>query len=59
MILFGIKGQTVISQILDLPTQVPFDYMHLVLQGHVKWLLKAYMYGDKREDYYIGEIFLI
>ena len=33
-------------EILDIPSQVPFDYMHLVLQGHAKWLLDHFFFSD-------------
>ena len=35
--LFGIKGTTPLSKIINLPQQVPYDYMHLV---YVHWSLK-------------------
>ncbi|CAF1068975.1 unnamed protein product [Brachionus calyciflorus] len=52
--IFGIKGANPISNILSLPSQAPLDYMHLVLQGHGKWLLKQYFFSDKSNDFYIG-----
>ncbi len=35
---FGFFGEAPISKILKVPEEIPFDYMHLVLQGHAKWL---------------------
>ena len=35
---YGIKGQTSLSKLLVIPDQIPYDYMHLVLQRHSKWI---------------------
>jgi hypothetical protein len=43
---FGVKGPTHLSQFIELPLQVPFDYLHLVLQGHLKWLLSNLFLND-------------
>ena len=37
------------SRILMIPEQIPFDYMHLVLQGHTKWLLSEYFQNKDSE----------
>ncbi|CAF0956332.1 unnamed protein product [Brachionus calyciflorus] len=37
---FGIKGRTALGDLIEIPRQVPYDYMHLVCQGHSKWILK-------------------
>ena len=37
---YGIYGVSTFASILELPISFPFDYMHLVLQGHTKWLIK-------------------
>jgi hypothetical protein len=52
-IVFGIKGKSSFSRILTLPDQIPFDYMHLVLQGHTKWLINHY-FIENQYDCYIG-----
>jgi hypothetical protein len=52
--ILGIKGKTPFSNIITLPDQVPFDYMHLVLQGHSKWLLNNYFF-KKQFECYIGD----
>lgn len=36
----GIKGQSVLSGVVDLVQGIPLDYMHCVLEGVVKWLLE-------------------
>ncbi len=36
---FGVKGRSVFHSLIEVPIQVPFDYMHLCLQGHMKWIL--------------------
>ena len=46
---FGIKGKCSMSRILMIPEQIPFDYMHLVLQGHTKWLLSEYFQNKDSE----------
>lgn len=52
--IFGIKGETPLLNVLDLPVQAPLDYMHLILQGYGKWLLRQYFFSDKSNDFYIG-----
>lgn len=34
--LFGVKGKGLLSNIIDIPSQVPIDYMHCVLEGVAK-----------------------
>jgi hypothetical protein len=46
--LFGIKGESIISKVINLPYQMPFDYMHLFCAGHGKWILRQYL--DKDAD---------
>ena len=43
---FGFFGEAPISKILKVPEEIPFDYMHLVLQGHAKWLLFVSSYSE-------------
>jgi hypothetical protein len=38
--IFGYFGKAPINDLLNIPEQIPFDYLHLVLQSHVKWLLR-------------------
>ena len=52
--IFGVKGKSKFSEILVIPEQVPFDYMHLILQGHTKWLLNQYFY-NKQGETFIGK----
>ena len=51
--IFGIFGETPLSKLVSIPNQIPFDPMHLTLQGHGKWF-----YGNittnKECDAYIG-----
>ncbi len=51
---YGIKGHTPLASLIKIPTQVPLDYMHLVLQGHTKWLLNQYINSHKSNGYFIG-----
>lgn len=47
--LFGVKGKTAIGELIDIPRQVPYDYMHLVCQGHTKWILKQLLDSTNAE----------
>lgn len=51
--IYGIFGLSPFSEILKIPDQIPFDYMHLSLLGHTKWLINQYFY-EKSETCYIG-----
>jgi hypothetical protein len=48
---FGIKGSCCFTGIIALPQQAPYDFMHLVLQGHVRWLLNRYFASEKAKAY--------
>jgi hypothetical protein len=53
----GVLGETPLSKIFTIPTQIPFDYMHLVLAGHLKWILsQIFTENSSYPDYYIGKI---
>lgn len=52
---FGVKGSSVLSATIDLVKGVPVDYMHAVLEGITRWLLKAWVDSlNHREPYYVG-----
>ena len=51
-------GKNPFSGVLKIPDQIPFDYMHLVLQGHTKWLLNQYLF-EKERDCFIGKHFIL
>lgn len=51
--LFGIKELSPFSYVKAIPEQVPFNYMHLVLQVHCRWLLKQY-FENKNSECFIG-----
>ena len=38
-----------IGRLIKIPDQVPFDYMHLVLQGHAKWVYDK-LFSSKNLD---------
>jgi hypothetical protein len=46
-VIFGIRGTCPLMDIIKIPDPVPFDYMHLVLQGHTKWLI-YHLFHDKK-----------
>ena len=50
---FGVKGKSAFGSLIEIPTQVPFDYMHLCLQGHMKWLLTQ-LIENEESDYILG-----
>jgi len=52
--LFGIFGEAPIGKIISIPTQVPFDPLHLLFQGHGKWLLNKIFIDKKASDNFIG-----
>ena len=39
---FGVKGVSCLSGIINIPFSVPIDYMHAVLEGVTKTLLKCW-----------------
>ena len=51
---FGVKGRSVFNSLIDVPIQVPFDYMHLCLQGHIKWILTQ-LVDNKNSDCHLGK----
>lgn len=51
---YGILGKNPFMEILNVPAQVPFDYMHLVLQGHTKWLITRWFF-ENDSSIYIGK----
>ena len=53
--IYGMKGPTVWTKIIKLPDQIPFDFMHLILQGHFKFKLNQYFFQIKKSDCYIGK----
>ncbi|RNA18943.1 hypothetical protein BpHYR1_000607 [Brachionus plicatilis] len=52
--LFGVKGPSPFFNLIAIPDQVPIDYMHLILQGHCRWLLKQY-FENQNSDCFIGD----
>ena len=52
--IFGIFGRSVLSKLLIISDQIPFDVMHLVFQGHVKWILNELMNNKNLDDLYLG-----
>lgn len=50
----GIKGRSILTRCLDIVDGIPVDYMHAVLEGITKWLLRAWFESSNhREPYYI------
>ena len=42
--LFGWKGRSVVLDIIEIPYKIPFDYMHLVLEGELKRKLSKFLF---------------
>ncbi len=51
---FGVIGSNPLSAVIDIPSQVPLDYMHLVLHGHTKWLLNQFFNSSKDNEFNIS-----
>ncbi len=52
--IFGIKGTCCFTDLLNLPApQAPLDYMHLVLQGHARWIIRQFFFSEKKNGYNI------
>lgn len=55
VIVDGIKGKSVLTNVIDLVAGVPVDYMHCVLEGVMKWLVeKWFSTSSHGSPYYIG-----
>ncbi len=57
--IFGILGQSPLGAIISIPDQVTFDYLHLVLQGHAKWIYEKMFFDKNLENIYQGLIYLM
>lgn len=53
-IIDGIKGNSILSKIVDLPFGAPIDYMHCVLEGVVKRLMDQWITSTFK-PYYINK----
>ncbi len=54
-IIDGIKGKSVLTNVVDLVAGVPMDYMHCVLEGVMKWLIEKWFNSSSHgSPYYIG-----
>ena len=47
----GIKGGSLLSEIIDLSTGIPIDYMHCVLEGVTKHILQVWATSSKSAAY--------
>ena len=56
--LFGVKGKSVFDSLIDVPIQVLFDYMHLCLQGHTKWILTQ-LVENKSSDCFLSILIML
>ena len=44
---FGVKGTSVILDIVSVPVKIPFDYMHLILEGEFKRKLARFFFPPR------------
>ncbi|XP_062509535.1 uncharacterized protein LOC134185694 [Corticium candelabrum] len=52
---YGVKGKAVLSDLLQIPEDVPVDYMHAILEGVVPQLLQLWFSSENHsKDYYLG-----
>ena len=55
VVIDGIKGRSVLHDVIDLVKFVPIDYMHCVLEGVTKWLVKKWFTPTYHScPFYIG-----
>ena len=55
----GIKGKTIISELVDLPDAIPIDYMHLLCLGLFKNILIQCIESSNHSfDFYIGKFYI-
>ena len=51
----GIKGKSILTNVVDLVSAIPIDYMHCVLEGVMKWLTEKWFNSSSHGlPYYIG-----
>ena len=50
--MYGIKGKSALTSIVDLALGAPIDYMHCVLEGVVKRLLKKWVTSSSHRNHY-------
>uniref|UniRef100_A0A1X7TD72 Uncharacterized protein n=1 Tax=Amphimedon queenslandica TaxID=400682 RepID=A0A1X7TD72_AMPQE len=50
--IFGVKGQSLLSNYLAFPQCIPIDYMHCVLEGVVKQLMKLWFGSSYHAESY-------
>ena len=51
----GVKGKSVLSNVLDLVKCIPVDYMHCICEGVTKWLVNRWFTSTHHGcPYYIG-----
>ena len=53
--IFGIFGLAPISKLVKVPVQIPYDSMHLIFQGHGKWIYSAIFLDKNTGDNYMGK----
>jgi len=51
---FGFFGSSPLDDLIKIPEQLPYDYMHLVLQGHSKWIYTKLVSERELEELYLG-----
>lgn len=53
----GVKGDCLLSELVNFPDGVPIDYMHLLCLGLFKTILSKWFDSENhKQDYYIGKL---
>lgn len=56
----GVKGQALVSKIVDFPRGIPIDYMHLLCLGIFKSIMNLWFDSSNRKfDYYLGRLIIL
>ena len=51
----GIQGVSVLASSLNLVDGIPIDYMHAVLEGVTKWIMRAWFKSENHaQPFYLG-----
>jgi len=50
----GVKGSSLITELIAIPNGLPLDYLHLVFLGILKQQLGKMWLNDTKSAYYIG-----
>ena len=52
---FGFFGTSPLDKLIKIPEKLPYDYMHLVLQGHAKYIYNKLFTDKQLDEIYLGK----